>query len=121
MHNFLHFFLQSPPKGATIPYRPKPQVTAPVILAGGQTYTIQGNYAVPTHSEVSSTACLGGGWVPPPLFPAPGGLVDPLLKTPHLQAALPPAHLTAASEVSLDTTPHCDIATILYIHHLYYF
>lgn len=40
--------MQSPPKGATIPYRPKPQVNGPVILANGQAYTIQGNYAVPT-------------------------------------------------------------------------
>uniref|UniRef100_A0A182M5V1 K Homology domain-containing protein n=2 Tax=Myzomyia TaxID=59140 RepID=A0A182M5V1_9DIPT len=37
----------SPPKGATIPYRPKPQVNGPVIVANGQAYTIQGNYAVP--------------------------------------------------------------------------
>ena len=41
-------YLQSPPKGATIPYRPKPQVNGPVILANGQAYTIQGNFAVPT-------------------------------------------------------------------------
>ncbi|EDX15752.1 GD17651, partial [Drosophila simulans] len=40
--------LESPPRGATIPYRPKPQVTGPVILANGQAFTIQGNYAVPT-------------------------------------------------------------------------
>lgn len=39
---------QSPPKGATIPYRPKPQVNGPVILANGQAYTIQGNFAVPS-------------------------------------------------------------------------
>jgi poly(rC)-binding protein 2/3/4 len=32
--------LESPPKGATIPYRPKPQMP-PVIFAGGQAYTIQ--------------------------------------------------------------------------------
>ncbi|CAM4622717.1 unnamed protein product [Leuciscus chuanchicus] len=38
--------LESPPKGATIPYRPKP-ATAPVIFSGGQTYTIQGQYAIP--------------------------------------------------------------------------
>lgn len=37
---------QSPPKGATIPYRPKPSM-APVIFAGGQAYTIQGQFAVP--------------------------------------------------------------------------
>lgn len=44
--------IQSPPKGATIPYRPKPQVNTPLILANGQAYTIQGNYAVPAQ-EVS--------------------------------------------------------------------
>ncbi|XP_038643740.1 poly(rC)-binding protein 3 isoform X25 [Scyliorhinus canicula] len=38
--------LESPPKGATIPYRPKP-ASAPVIFAGGQAYTIQGQYAIP--------------------------------------------------------------------------
>lgn len=48
MFQFFLFFFQSPPKGATIPYRPKPQVNGPVILANGQAYTIQGNFAVPT-------------------------------------------------------------------------
>ncbi|XP_036425446.1 poly(rC)-binding protein 3-like isoform X7 [Colossoma macropomum] len=38
--------LESPPKGATIPYRPKP-ASAPVIFSGAQTYTIQGQYAIP--------------------------------------------------------------------------
>ncbi|CAJ0955037.1 unnamed protein product, partial [Ranitomeya imitator] len=38
--------LESPPKGATIPYRPKP-ASAPVIFAGGQAYSIQGQYAIP--------------------------------------------------------------------------
>ncbi|XP_069509407.1 poly(rC)-binding protein 2 isoform X10 [Ambystoma mexicanum] len=38
--------LESPPKGVTIPYRPKPS-SAPVIFAGGQAYTIQGQYAIP--------------------------------------------------------------------------
>lgn len=42
---------QSPPKGATIPYRPKPAMP-PVIFAGGQAYTIQGQYAIP-HPDVS--------------------------------------------------------------------
>lgn len=32
---FLFLFFQSPPKGATIPYRPKPAST-PVIFSGGQ-------------------------------------------------------------------------------------
>ncbi|XP_036366452.1 poly(rC)-binding protein 3 isoform X3 [Octopus bimaculoides] len=39
--------LESPPKGATIPYRPKP-VMPPVIFAGGQAYTIQGQVPVPS-------------------------------------------------------------------------
>ncbi|KAF7410121.1 hypothetical protein HZH68_004502 [Vespula germanica] len=135
--------LESPPKGATIPYRPKPQVGGPLILAGGQAYTIQGNYAVPAHSDVSTVLPLpapAAGPTPPslntqtlttspfaahpsssafaashghpllstahltsphhPLHPSPlhasvAGLADPLLKSGHLQAALPPAHLVA--------------------------
>ncbi|XP_018914946.1 poly(rC)-binding protein 3 isoform X2 [Bemisia tabaci] len=51
--------LECPPKGVTIPYRPKPQVSGPVILAGGQAYTIQGNYAVPAHG--GDIGKLGGG------------------------------------------------------------
>uniref|UniRef100_A0A3B4BEF7 K Homology domain-containing protein n=1 Tax=Periophthalmus magnuspinnatus TaxID=409849 RepID=A0A3B4BEF7_9GOBI len=43
--------LESPPKGATIPYRPKPAST-PLIFSGGQAYTIQGQYAIP-HPDVS--------------------------------------------------------------------
>ncbi|XP_030662100.1 poly(rC)-binding protein 3 isoform X17 [Nomascus leucogenys] len=46
--------LESPPKGATIPYRPKPAST-PVIFAGGQAYTIQGQYAIP-HPDVWTQA-----------------------------------------------------------------
>ncbi|XP_060678330.1 poly(rC)-binding protein 3-like isoform X2 [Hemiscyllium ocellatum] len=38
--------LESSPKGITVPYRPKP-VSAPVIFAGGQAYTIQGQFAIP--------------------------------------------------------------------------
>ncbi|XP_077483470.1 poly(rC)-binding protein mub isoform X4 [Amblyomma americanum] len=38
--------MESPPKGATIPYRPKPAMP-PVIFAGGQAYTVQGQYAIP--------------------------------------------------------------------------
>ncbi|OQR71200.1 poly(rC)-binding protein 3-like, partial [Tropilaelaps mercedesae] len=38
--------LECPPKGATIPYRPKPAMP-PVIFAGGQAYTVQGQYAIP--------------------------------------------------------------------------
>lgn len=64
--------LESPPKGATIPYRPKPTVSGPVILAGGQAYTIQGNYAVPAQdmgglakSPLAGLAALGLGGLGP--------------------------------------------------------
>lgn len=54
--------MQSPPKGATIPYRPKPQVNGPVIVANGQAYTIQGNFAVPTQEvcvpTIICTLCI---------------------------------------------------------------
>ncbi|ROT81072.1 putative poly(rC)-binding protein 3 isoform X1 [Penaeus vannamei] len=53
IYNICCVMLESPPKGATIPYRPKPQVAGgPVILAGGQAYTIQGNYAVPSAPDL---------------------------------------------------------------------
>lgn len=151
-HVCFAYLFQSPPKGATIPYRPKPQVGGPVILAGGQAFTIQGNYAVPAHSDVSTMsmpmpaapAAPGSAPLNPPslsgqtlqTFAAPhhphasspfaasphhghhpslpaylanphhplhpsslhasvAGLADPLLKSGHLQAALPPAHLVA--------------------------
>lgn len=71
--NLILILLQCPPKGATIPYRPKPTVmtaaaaaaalsanaaaasTGPVVFAGGQAYTIQGQYAIPhlTPTDVS--------------------------------------------------------------------
>ncbi|KAF4516893.1 hypothetical protein B566_EDAN011238 [Ephemera danica] len=63
--------LESPPKGATIPYRPKPQVAGPVILAGGQAYTIQGNYAVPAHPDVSTSS---GALFPASSLPPGGGV-----------------------------------------------
>ncbi|XP_075687284.1 poly(rC)-binding protein 3 isoform X6 [Rhinoderma darwinii] len=44
--------LESPPKGATIPYRPKP-TSAPVIFAGGQAYSIQGQYAIPHPDQLT--------------------------------------------------------------------
>ncbi|XP_004429731.2 PREDICTED: poly(rC)-binding protein 3 isoform X2 [Ceratotherium simum simum] len=81
--------LESPPKGATIPYRPKPAST-PVIFAGGQVradplaastanlslllqppplpaYTIQGQYAIP-HPELTKLHQLAMQQTPfPPL------------------------------------------------------
>uniref|UniRef100_A0A8C9AW16 Poly(rC) binding protein 3 n=1 Tax=Prolemur simus TaxID=1328070 RepID=A0A8C9AW16_PROSS len=80
--------LESPPKGATIPYRPKPAST-PVIFAGGQVradplaastanlslllqpplpaYTIQGQYAIP-HPDLTKLHQLAMQQTPfPPL------------------------------------------------------
>nr|CAD7589431.1 unnamed protein product [Timema genevievae] len=79
--------LESPPKGATIPYRPKPQVAGPVILAGGQAYTIQGNYAVPAHADVSTMPMFPGLCIycrTPPVGPAP-------LPAPAYRASRPTA------------------------------
>ncbi|XP_055621091.1 poly(rC)-binding protein 3 isoform X2 [Toxorhynchites rutilus septentrionalis] len=89
--------LESPPKGATIPYRPKPQMNGPVIVANGQAYTIQGNYAVPAQETctVFPLAIAGG-------LHAAGisGLADPLLKGTHLQGAIPPHHLQPIPDVA---------------------
>nr|XP_014338040.1 PREDICTED: poly(rC)-binding protein 3 isoform X2 [Bos mutus] len=110
---------QSPPKGATIPYRPKPAST-PVIFAGGQVradplaastanlslllqppplpaYTIQGQYAIP-HPDLTKLHQLAMQQTPfPPLGqtnPAfPGTLHSPnpvLSLCPGLDAS-PPA------------------------------
>uniref|UniRef100_A0A4W5RXH1 Poly(rC) binding protein 2 n=1 Tax=Hucho hucho TaxID=62062 RepID=A0A4W5RXH1_9TELE len=46
--------LESPPKGVTIPYRPKPS-GSPVIFAGGQAYAVQGQHAIP-QPDVSSSS-----------------------------------------------------------------
>ncbi|OXU22520.1 hypothetical protein TSAR_009245, partial [Trichomalopsis sarcophagae] len=128
--------LESPPKGATIPYRPKPQVGGPVILAGGQAFTIQGNYAVPAHSDTSPFAAhpsspfaasphghhplLPAHLANPhhhPLHPSSlhasvAGLADPLLKSGHLQAALPPAHLVADAMGKLGSSPLAGLAAL---------
>ncbi|XP_064597524.1 poly(rC)-binding protein 3-like [Liolophura sinensis] len=45
--------LESPPKGATIPYRPKPAMQ-PVVFAGGQAYTVQGQIALPSPEVVQT-------------------------------------------------------------------
>ncbi|XP_029103755.1 poly(rC)-binding protein 4 isoform X2 [Scleropages formosus] len=43
--------LESPPKGATIPYRPSPSPGA-VLLSGSQAYTLQNQFGIP-HSELA--------------------------------------------------------------------
>ncbi|GIY25024.1 poly(rC)-binding protein 3 [Caerostris darwini] len=66
--------MESPPKGATIPYRPK-QAVMPQLFLGAQAYALPGQYAVP-HPDLSklqqlatlqhaSTAPLLPGHTPP--------------------------------------------------------
>uniref|UniRef100_A0A665VFB1 Poly(rC) binding protein 3 n=1 Tax=Echeneis naucrates TaxID=173247 RepID=A0A665VFB1_ECHNA len=103
--------LESPPKGATIPYRPKPAST-PVIFSGGQVraelavtkicfflyfssfqaYTIQGQYAIP-HPDLTKLHQLAMQQTPftplgqtTPAFPEP----SPLMSHDSLDAS-PPA------------------------------
>ncbi|XP_025835346.1 poly(rC)-binding protein 3 isoform X1 [Agrilus planipennis] len=114
--------LESPPKGVTIPYRPKPQVGGPVILAGGQAYTIQGNYAVPAHADVSTASSLMPPLIPSlPLGHPLAGAVAPTassllplepLKNGHLQAALPPSHLISPDIASLGKNPLAGLAAL---------
>ncbi|XP_039602768.1 poly(rC)-binding protein 2 isoform X4 [Polypterus senegalus] len=63
--------LESPPKGVTIPYRPKPS-GSPVIFAGGQAYTIQGQYAIP-HPDLTKLHQLAMQQNPFPLTPGSTG------------------------------------------------
>ncbi|XP_058796496.1 poly(rC)-binding protein 3 isoform X2 [Phymastichus coffea] len=88
--------LESPPKGATIPYRPKPQVGGPVILAGGQAFTIQGNYAVPAHSDMGK---LGSSPLAGLAALGLGGLA-----TPANTGGLNPAALAALAGSQLRTS-----------------
>ncbi|KAH0998750.1 hypothetical protein HUJ04_005375 [Dendroctonus ponderosae] len=88
IYHICSVMLESPPKGATIPYRPKPQVGGPVILAGGQAYTIQGNYAVPAHADVSTPLSS------PLLTPHHGPPHHALLGGPALAAVTPQAPST---------------------------
>uniref|UniRef100_W5MEF6 Poly(rC) binding protein 2 n=1 Tax=Lepisosteus oculatus TaxID=7918 RepID=W5MEF6_LEPOC len=63
--------LESPPKGVTIPYRPKPS-GSPVIFAGGQAYTVQGQYAIP-HPDLTKLHQLAMQQSPFPLAPSNTG------------------------------------------------
>lgn len=49
--------LQSPPKGATIPYRPKPAMP-PVLLSGGQAFSVTGQQLVIPQSHPNADVSL---------------------------------------------------------------
>ncbi|XP_062899997.1 poly(rC)-binding protein 3 isoform X1 [Mobula hypostoma] len=77
--------LESPPKGATIPYRPKP-ASAPVIFAGGQVradniLTSAGNHSILAHHQ------------PPPAYTVQG------------QYAIPHPDLTKLHQLAMQHTP----------------
>ncbi|NXI32506.1 PCBP3 protein, partial [Sterrhoptilus dennistouni] len=89
--------LESPPKGATIPYRPKPAST-PVIFAGGQAYTIQGQYAIPHPDQLTKLHQLAMQQTPftplgqtTPAFP---GTLDSVAGKQRSSIALPLPALT---------------------------
>ncbi|XP_041971059.1 poly(rC)-binding protein 3 isoform X4 [Aricia agestis] len=101
IYNICCVMLESPPKGATIPYRPKPNVAGPVILAGGQAYTIQGNYAVPAQdmgglakSPLAGLAALGLGG----LAPANTGGLNPAVCALPALAALAGSQLRTGNQ-----------------------
>ena len=52
IQNICNIMLESPPKGATIQYRPKP-VVPPVIFTGGQAYTVPGGQIQLTIPEIN--------------------------------------------------------------------
>ncbi|XP_052090956.1 poly(rC)-binding protein 3-like isoform X2 [Mytilus californianus] len=52
IQNICNIMLESPPKGATIQYRPKP-VVPPVIFTGGQAYTVPGGQIPMTIPEMN--------------------------------------------------------------------
>ncbi|XP_055325269.1 poly(rC)-binding protein 3 isoform X4 [Sitodiplosis mosellana] len=100
--------LESPPKGATIPYRPKPQINTPVLLANGQAYTIQGSYVPAQETCTVFPLALAGG-----LHAGISGLADPLLKGTHLSAAMPPHHLQQIPDMSgLTKNPLAGLAAL---------
>ena len=103
---YFFIYFQSPPKGATIPYRPKPQAAGgPVILAGGQAYTIQGNYAVPSAPDVST-----------PQFCSPPG-APPFMGAP-LSPLLAPVPVSTAPSPGPPHSGHPHSAPPHFMHHI---
>ncbi|XP_037091062.1 poly(rC)-binding protein 3-like [Pollicipes pollicipes] len=97
--------LESPPKGATIPYRPKAQVgsaASPVLFAGGQNFALQGGFGLASGPDVSSG--------PLPFMPAPSapGHSSPPVIAPHtpLSAHMSPHFLDAkAGHILMPSLP----------------
>ncbi|XP_058517173.1 poly(rC)-binding protein 3 isoform X2 [Ochotona princeps] len=122
--------LESPPKGATIPYRPKPAST-PVIFAGGQVradplaastanlslllqhpplpaYTIQGQYAIP-HPDLTKLHQLAMQQTP---FP-PLGQTNPAFPAEKL-----PLHSSEEAQNLMGQSPGLDASPPASTHEL---
>ncbi|XP_059417342.1 poly(rC)-binding protein 2-like isoform X3 [Carassius carassius] len=74
--------LESPPKGVTIPYRPKPS-GSPVIFAGGQAYAVQGQHAIP-QPDLTKLHQLAMQQSPFPLAPSSQGFTGKSLSQTRL-------------------------------------
>ncbi|VVC33893.1 K Homology domain,K Homology domain, type 1 [Cinara cedri] len=91
--------VESPPKGVTIPYRAKPQMGAPVILAGGQAFTLASAGSA-GGCDVGTMMVGGGPYNHAPMLmvpPSPGAaaslaLMDPL-EYPMLKNTFGPSQL----------------------------
>ncbi|XP_043190769.1 poly(rC)-binding protein 3-like isoform X1 [Amphibalanus amphitrite] len=101
--------LESPPKGATIPYRPKAQVgtaASPVLFAGNQNFALPGGFGLPS---AGAAADVSTGQLP---FlagaPPAGGHSSPPVIAPHtpLAAHMSPHFLDAkAGHILLPSLP----------------
>ncbi|XP_058517172.1 poly(rC)-binding protein 3 isoform X1 [Ochotona princeps] len=123
--------LESPPKGATIPYRPKPAST-PVIFAGGQVradplaastanlslllqhpplpaYTIQGQYAIPHPDQLTKLHQLAMQQTP---FP-PLGQTNPAFPAEKL-----PLHSSEEAQNLMGQSPGLDASPPASTHEL---
>ncbi|ESO86186.1 hypothetical protein LOTGIDRAFT_129721, partial [Lottia gigantea] len=104
IRNICGIMLESPPKGANIPYRPKPVVSPQVIFAGGQAYAMQpGQVPVQNHHEMNKVPHHMTAAMPHavPIIPTaqtvlPGGLTYQIAR-PNNPAATAPGSISIAN------------------------
>ncbi|XP_039521800.1 poly(rC)-binding protein 2 isoform X3 [Pimephales promelas] len=95
--------LESPPKGVTIPYRPKPS-GSPVIFAGGQAYAVQGQHAIP-QPDLTKLHQLAMQQSPFPLAPSSQGFTGAHTHT-HTTSGPSSQGFTAGMDASAQTGSH---------------
>uniref|UniRef100_A0AAR2L219 K Homology domain-containing protein n=1 Tax=Pygocentrus nattereri TaxID=42514 RepID=A0AAR2L219_PYGNA len=93
--------LESPPKGVTIPYRPKPS-GSPVIFAGGQAYAVQGQHAIP-QPDLTKLHQLAMQQSPFPLAPSSQGFTGecPRVNIPSLLSGIDATAQTGSHELTI--------------------